>query len=127
MLMASPMSHSFSFHYCGGHLVSVANVFETSKGCGMESEVPETHHQGPVFQTDCCQDVVLVPQIDDGFSFELITTTEFDSSNILTNQPTFAWDIVPLSKDAIGIGNLPRPPTLIFKRYKRFQQLLTYG
>ena len=124
--MANPVSHSFSFHYCSGHLVSVVSVFESYKGCEMESKVPETHHEGPIFQTDCCQDVILVPQVDEDFSYSSNSTTKFDSSNFLTNQ-ALSWDIAPISRDALGVEKLPRPPTLIFKRYKRFQQLLTYG
>ena len=120
------MSHSFSFHYCSGHLVSVVSVFESYKGCGMESEASETHHDGTAFQTDCCQDVVLVPQVDENFSDASNSTAKFDSSIFLTNQGG-TWNIVLTSNDALDVGNLPRPPTLIFKRYKRFQQLLTYG
>lgn len=122
--MLSPMSYSFNLHYCGGHLIAIESVFKTQKGCGMEDITSTFSSQEALLQTHCCENVLLKPNGIEDFSMDIDSkiTDSWEKVMIPTNQ---------ISKNpsykSLAVVLLPRPPSLVYHRYMRFQQLLTYG
>ena len=124
LLMLSPMSYSFNLHYCGGHLIAIESVFKTHKGCGMEDITTIFSSQETLLQTDCCEDVLLNPNGIEDFSVDI--DSKITDSWVKVMIPTNQISKIPSSK-SLAVVLLPRPPSLIYHRYMRFQQLLTYG
>ena len=122
--MLSPVSYSFNLHYCGGHLIAIESVFKTQKGCGMEDITTLISSQESIVQTDCCEDVLLKPNGIQDFSVDI--DSKITNSWVKVLIPTNQISKIPTLK-SLAVILLPRPPSLVYHRYMRFQQLLTYG
>ena len=122
--MLSPMSYSFNLHYCGGHLIEIESVVKTHKGCGMEDITTLISSQQSNVQTDCCEDVLLKSNGIEDFSVDI--DSKITDSWVKVIIPNDQISKIPSSK-SLAVVLLPRPPGLVYHRYMRFQQLLTYG
>lgn len=122
--MSSPMSYSFNLHYCGGYLIAIESVFKAHKGCGMEDITTIFSSQEALLHTDCCEVVLLKPNGMNDFSVDIDSKITYSWVKVMI--PTDQISEISFSKSLV-VELLPRPPSLVYHRFMRFQQLLTYG
>ena len=126
LFLTSPFSYGLNLHYCGEQLVDIASVFVKAEGCGMEPEQKGVTESSSLYQSSCCDDVVLLPNLLEDFS---------TSSEIILDAETQVdlQSALPTIGNAFFMPNipnafpLPRPPLLVFEYYKEYNQLIVYS
>ena len=85
LIIASTISFSLDFHYCGEELIDYG-VFHHAQSCGMELEEPDNSISCPLVNKDCCNNHTL--SFDGQNVCEQSTTIidDFSSHNFILNE-----------------------------------------